>query len=822
MGRGGGHGWLQLMALLLTVLISCSKAASSSKQLLGNRLSPRLGSEAGTNQLDYILSATNFQQRHVLAPDAPAHVYVVTVDGRLHAFDLATGERMWHYDTGPIIEGSDQTPDDESMAFVPDVLNGNLYTARRNSPLLQRLDTTVKDLATDHPRSFYTANGTVIFRGKAFSSMVQLEADTGRVLRNYDLEEALTTETSPTLDAIETHAIFVGRTRFQLLMNEARSNHLRLNMTYASLVPSSRIASPQLLAAYGIRQNECVLGDYFLRMGKASGWVAKFSSHVVDVMVADPAGDLYRVPAQREVSAHSATTSQDDHGGQMVQVKQLPNKGLVYVVPVDIIVGELERDLNVHQNDLAPYDQVVRHPVDCTVSGHSGSDMPWCRALGLTAESDATAILHYTVLLITRHLSKPAPRPLLASDFEPTSSSSLHSTTPPLPPSSSSVPRPDIQLEQQPRLIEVSDIILGRGSHGTIVSKGRFQSQDIAVKRVLKQYYDAAQLEVQILRNHDRHDNVIRYLCKEEDKDFLYIALELCVGTLVHFVEAHESMRSWKGMDRRNLDTDVLRGLEYLHGKNIIHRDLKPQNVLLREHGQVIRAVISDFGLGKVILDDRSVFTATAVGTTGWVAPEVLLKRVSSKAVDVFAAGCVVHYLHHNAHPFGKDGYEREGRIRHNQPQPRKSKDKLLDDLINKMIQHESAERPDVSEALRHPFFWDDSKRLAFLVEVSDRLEKVAKDDDVIQALETGQDLLQDLQRRRTYDGSSVVALMRAMRNKRHHYQEMAPELREYLGAIPSGFLQFFTSRFPFLICHVYNRVRASSLADETPFQEYL
>merc|ERR1711871_1861703 len=113
-------------------------------------------------------------------------------------------------------------------------------------------------------------------------------------------------------------------------------------------------------------------------------------------MVANPAGDLYRVPAQREVSAHSATTSQDDHGGQMVQVKQLPNKGLVYVVPVDIIVGELERDLNVHQNDLAPYDQVVRHPVDCTVSGHSGSGMPWCRALGLTAESDATAILHYT------------------------------------------------------------------------------------------------------------------------------------------------------------------------------------------------------------------------------------------------------------------------------------------------------------------------------------------------------------------------------------------------------------------------------------------
>ena len=35
--------------------------------------------------------------------------------------------------------------------------------------------------------------------------------------------------------------------------------------------------------------------------------------------------------------------------------------------------------------------------------------------------------------------------------------------------------------------------------------------------------------------------------------------------------------------------------------------------------------------------------------------------------------------------------------------------------------------------------------------------------------LSKGQDLLQDLQRRRTYDGSSVVALMRAMRNKVRH-----------------------------------------------------
>ena len=42
------------------------------------------------------------------------------------------------------------------------------------------------------------------------------------------------------------------------------------------------------------------------------------------------------------------------------------------------------------------------------------------------------------------------------------------------------------------------------------------------------------------------------------------------------------------------------------------------------------------------------------------------------------------------------------------------------------------------------------------------------------------------------------------MRNKKHHYRELPPLIQTILGAIPEGFIEYFTSRFPRLILHTY------------------
>ena len=53
------------------------------------------------------------------------------------------------------------------------------------------------------------------------------------------------------------------------------------------------------------------------------------------------------------------------------------------------------------------------------------------------------------------------------------------------------------------------------------------------MKRVLSEYVSVAEQEVELLRRADHHPNVVRYYCLEVDGEFAYIALQLCVATLV-------------------------------------------------------------------------------------------------------------------------------------------------------------------------------------------------------------------------------------------------------------------------------------------------
>lgn len=385
--------------------------------------------------------------------------------------------------------------------------------------------------------------------------------------------------------------------------------------------------------------------------------------------------------------------------------------------------------------------------------------------------------------------------------------------------------------------------VLGRGAAGTFVFRGQFEGRAVAVKRLLRECYSLVRREVELLQESDRHPNVLRYFCTEREPQFHYIALELCQASLQEYVESPELDR-W-GLEPTTALQQFTSGLAHLHSLHIVHRDVKPANVLIvgpDSQGRG-RVVLSDFGLCKKLPAGRCSFSLRSgvPGTEGWMAPELLQlppPGSPTSAVDIFSAGCVFYYvLSGGSHPFGESLY-RQANILAGTPRLAHLEEEAHDQvlarsLVEAMLRPRPPARPSAQHVLAHPFFWSRAKQLHFFQDVSDWLEKEPEQGPLVTALEAGGSavvrgnwrdhisvpLQTDLRRFRSYKGTSVRDLLRAVRNKKHHYRELPAEVRQALGRVPDGFVQYFTERFPRLLLHTHQAL--GSCASESLFLPY-
>ncbi|KAK7042383.1 hypothetical protein R3P38DRAFT_2890191 [Favolaschia claudopus] len=323
-----------------------------------------------------------------------------------------------------------------------------------------------------------------------------------------------------------------------------------------------------------------------------------------------------------------------------------------------------------------------------------------------------------------------------------------------------------------------------------------------------------------------------------------------------------------------------LHGLKLVH-RDIKPQNILVSAGTGRGGAKSYRMLISDFGLCKKLDIDQTSFLPTnhgpmAAGTVGWRAPEILRGDVKldelgvpsdessvssqgsatssasnstagkptrlTKSVDIFALGCLFYYtLTSGGHPFG-DRFEREANIMKDTKNLQGlehfgEEGEEAVNLISSMLHSEAQERPDTTTCLLHPFFWDPNRRLTFLQDASDRFEIMCRDpkDPYLLVLEkgalgiVGNDwlsrldplFLENLGKFRKYDGRSVQDLLRALRNKKHHYQDLPDKVKRNLGPMPEGFLAYFTRRFPRLFLHVHSVVGDTSLRTESMFRSY-
>ncbi|KAI0208276.1 Serine/threonine-protein kinase ppk4 [Lamellibrachia satsuma] len=268
--------------------------------------------------------------------------------------------------------------------------------------------------------------------------------------------------------------------------------------------------------------------------------------------------------------------------------------------------------------------------------------------------------------------------------------------------------------------------------------------REMAVKIVPRGAIVKVEEEVNALRQLI-HPNIVGYQNVEEDKDFIYIALDLHDFTLDAWIKEEDvknmSEEDWS-RKAAGLVEDFLKGLEYLHSKNMLHRDLKPQNLFVvvsdnaSKKGKSHLLKLADFGLCRSFAQNMSSLQSATVGTENWLPREVLDQRDKGipqikfkEPCDIQVGGMVCCYImSRGTHPYAADG--RFSRANSNIVDGNYDlsafEDPVACDLVKHMLAHEPRERPSARDLLSHPYLWDGTKRYGFLAATA-TLEEVEK-----------------------------------------------------------------------------------------------
>ncbi|XP_042215656.1 calcium/calmodulin-dependent protein kinase type 1-like [Homarus americanus] len=158
-------------------------------------------------------------------------------------------------------------------------------------------------------------------------------------------------------------------------------------------------------------------------------------------------------------------------------------------------------------------------------------------------------------------------------------------------------------------------------------------------KKALKGKEDSLENEIKVLRRL-QHPNIVQLLDTYEDLEHVYLIIELVTGG--ELFDRIVEKGSYTEKDASGLIRQVLEAVDYMHDQGVVHRDLKPENLLYFSQDEDSKIMISDFGLSK--MEDSGIM-ATACGTPGYVAPEVLAQKPYGKAVDVWSIGVIAYIL---------------------------------------------------------------------------------------------------------------------------------------------------------------------------------
>ncbi|WP_216589660.1 serine/threonine-protein kinase [Streptomyces brasiliscabiei] len=202
--------------------------------------------------------------------------------------------------------------------------------------------------------------------------------------------------------------------------------------------------------------------------------------------------------------------------------------------------------------------------------------------------------------------------------------------------------------------------ILGRGSAGT-VWLGEGPEGPVAIKLLREDLSSDQELVSRFVQERTAllgldHPNVVSVRDLVVDGNDLALVMDLVRGT---------DLRTRLDRERRMapesavaIVADIADGLAAAHAAGVVHRDVKPENVLLDMQGPLgpggaHPALLTDFGVAKLIDSPRRTRATKIIGTPDYLAPEIVEGLPPRAAVDIYALATVLYELLAGFTPFG-------------------------------------------------------------------------------------------------------------------------------------------------------------------------
>ncbi|GMF65570.1 unnamed protein product [Phytophthora lilii] len=207
-----------------------------------------------------------------------------------------------------------------------------------------------------------------------------------------------------------------------------------------------------------------------------------------------------------------------------------------------------------------------------------------------------------------------------------------------------------------PREKVIIQLSICRGGGGEVFL-GQFNQQQVAVKMLLPEmrksvkHVNAFLAEVKLMATLE-HQRIVQFVGVAWDSltDLCVVSEFMEGGDLRALLTSYDKEKHAKGFDRTKVTIalHVAHALTYLHSLQtpVLHRDLKSKNVLLTS---ALEAKLTDFGISREQADK----TMTAgVGTSLWMAPEVMLGQRYDDKADMFSFGVVLSELDMHVLPY--------------------------------------------------------------------------------------------------------------------------------------------------------------------------